>query len=85
MSDFLFDAPVVLSPRLAWMEKHGVETHRANATGEGGSTWVCRKIRPRLESLWTSSEIGGGETEDEALAAFAMHAGLKLWNEEGQS
>jgi hypothetical protein len=78
----LFDVPIELSPRLKWLAKHGLVTERVNASGIGGSTWVCRTSKPNLGGLWTPNSIGGGETEDEAIAEFAKAAGIKIWNEE---
>jgi hypothetical protein len=79
------------SPRLAWMKRHGLETEfypeavgmTEDEFGNDVFPWVCRLAKPRLTSgTYCPKEIGGGETEHDAIADFAKNAGLKLWNEE---
>jgi hypothetical protein len=81
-----------LSPKLAWLKRHGLETERipeggpgceCPETGEDIPAWVCRvkKLHPNF-STYSPRQIGGGDTEDEACADFAINAGIKLWNEE---
>jgi hypothetical protein len=72
MSDFLFDIPEQKSPRLLWLEKHGItvhdyrtdDVHRFMATGflEGS---------------------GFGPTSEDAVIEYAKTARIPLWNEEG--
>lgn len=66
----LFDLPESKSPRLMWMEKHGVWT--AEITMRGRFQW------------WeaTSNGITGkGATEDDAIVDLAIKLEIKLWNE----
>lgn len=72
MSD-LFNIPETLSPRLAWMKRHGVITRKwAN-----GTWWSC------LESDWEERNASSGSTEDEAITNLAKRLNIPLWNEEG--
>ncbi len=90
--DELFPAEAVtmLSPRLAWMKRHGLETeHLPNGgtecpeTGSEIPHWICRvvKLNPNF-SHYKQREIGMGDTEDDACADYAKNAGVRLWNEE---
>lgn len=90
---FPIEAVTQDSPRLAWMKRHGVITLH-HAPGHCPATWFAG-----FQSWWPTltsddffatetgangdSRIGEGDTEDEALAALASNAGLRLWNEEG--
>jgi hypothetical protein len=87
---FPLSAVTMLSPRLAWLEKHGLETEHvcdepfeSPETGRDITPWVCRSRARRMNGgHFAPNEIGGGMTEDEACADFALAAGIKLWNEE---
>jgi hypothetical protein len=85
MSDELFSVPVVKSPRLAWLEKHGVKTKhfpdRAQSEpfdededGDELYPWVA---------FAAGGHMHGGVTEDEAVCGLAIRMGWLLWNEEG--
>jgi hypothetical protein len=80
------------SPRLAWLKRHNLETEcipeggpgvESPETGEDIPAWICRvrKQHPNF-STYCDREIGGGNTEDDAIADFARNAGIPLWNEE---
>jgi len=63
------------SPRMQWMEKHGITT----ASGiwdayEGNYRW-CAFQHLKYQAY--------GDTEDEAITQLALNLGIKLWNEEG--
>ena len=72
MSDELFPAESVTgkSPRLRWMERHGVTTRCS------GTFWFAGKGEP------IQGQLGCGKTEDEAITAWAKANGVRLWNEE---
>lgn len=87
----LFEIPQVLSPRLAWMKKNNL-TSRHDERIEIGSEdeisgktlypWlVCDKAED-LAILLCEGRVGFGNTEDEAITAWAKANGVKLWNEE---
>ena len=78
MSD-LFSIEESKSPRLLWMERHGV---------------TVRRYRPDefdylagQDFAWMASngtETAQGDTEDEAITQLALKLGIRLWNEGGQ-
>lgn len=71
MSNDLFPTmPEALSPRLAWMKKHRINTDLP-ADGIHKSLW----------DAWSGCICAHGETEDEALSALAAKLGVRLWNE----
>ena len=83
----LFDIPESISPRLAWIKKHQIETEEfsdsAVKSGMVVNKWVCRTIQSTFPgSIWAPKDIAGGETEDAAIVAWAKAHGAKLWNEE---
>lgn len=78
----LFNVPVVKSPRLKWLEKHGVTTRRADHVVSADEE---DDFGHRVHQ-WTASNgvhMRGGLTENDALAAWALAQGVKMWNEEG--
>ena len=77
MEESLFDIPETKSPRLLWMEKHGIQTQQ-NSAGDW-CAWTTAILTK------TSINLGSGDTEDEAITQLALKLGIKLWNEEGGS
>lgn len=70
--DLFTNIPPMKSPRLAWMEKHGITVATTNAS-------TGRIIRAR-----TARTIGPVcSTEDDALCGLAGMMGIRMWNEEG--
>lgn len=67
----LFTIPESKSPRLLWMERHGITTKEYN-----GKWHAIKRLSPK------HVRITGGDTEDAALMAMAFKLKLKLWNEE---
>ena len=67
----LFEIPNTLSPRLAWLDKHGIWTREADGNPTVSERWIA--------------EAGGkksrGADEDEAIVNLAKLMGIKLWNE----
>ena len=81
MSDELFEIPVVLSPRLAWMQKHGVETHQnGELWGEKPGTWVATLTVGNALGL-KACHWATAPTENDAIVDLALKLNLKLWNE----
>lgn len=78
----LFTLPESKSPRLLWMEKHGVEiSHRPEFNGEdedefGNVLYPFAALAPRCH------ERGFGNTQDDALTDWAKKNNVKMWNEE---
>ena len=74
MSDTLFEIPEQLSPRLAWMREHKIDTmDKAYDPFTGDHRWMAFKV----SNIRTKDF---GDTENEALSALAVKMNLKLWN-----
>lgn len=73
MNDNLFDIPESKSPRLLWMEKHGVWTSKTN--------FVDFEQPEHAWKAEAAGKIGVGPTEDDAIVDLAKIMNLKLWNE----
>ena len=80
----LFDIPESKSPRLLWMEKHGIETWQPEIEDAfDGAKWcACRESDKDENGI--PSYVGTGDTENDALASLAQRIGIRLWNEEGR-
>ena len=65
----LFEFPVSLSPRLAWIQLHGVEVF-CSENPVPGARWFCRK----------GTVIGAGDTDNDAIYDFCEKTGIKHWN-----
>jgi len=89
MNDTLFDIPESKSPRLLWIEKHGVLTHHSPHMDDDpwmaiipfdGHTGSIGAIMAEWCRLYDETGmIGYGETE--AIVKLAIAHNLKLWNE----
>ena len=73
MTDTLFDLPECKSPRLLWMEKHGIRTYYNK---EMKLPWIA--IRTDNCGIESSR---AADTEHNALAEIAVAYNLKLWNQ----
>ena len=73
----LFDLPETKSPRLQWLEKHGIKVSPSRTHGPSHKHWMA--YRHDEDFIFAS---GYGETEDDAIAFLAVKLGLRLWNEE---
>jgi hypothetical protein len=70
MTDTLFPLPEQKSPRLLWIEKHGVIME------ESSERWHAYR-------MFDGGHYGGtGKTQDDALADWARKNNVRLWNEE---
>lgn len=68
----LFDMPETKSPRLLWMDKHGVWTkHYESPSIVKNLSWVAT----------AAGKSASGATEDESIVNLAMEMNIKLWNE----
>lgn len=92
MTPELLSVPVSLSPRLRWIQTHGVLTHRSEMERElpwialipmerdkGKDIFDCMADNCRLYD--EGNLLGYGQTEDEALYALAAKLNLKTWNQ----
>lgn len=75
MNDALFDLPESKSPRLIWMEEHGVSTYPPSPAL--GCWAASRDCDPPLDEF-----VGLADTELDAIADLARKLNLKLWNEQ---
>lgn len=81
MNDALFPLPDSPSPKLQWIRKHGLVTEYYPETvgldedefGNDVFPWVCRVIK--TDSIYSPREIGGGQTEEEAIIDFCTNSG----------
>jgi hypothetical protein len=85
--DLFPSLPITKSPKLLWMERHNIKTAQQNED-EDGNTWFAVFCDPDEDPYDAAMSAGGqrtgrGDTEDAALTALALAAGIKLWNEEG--
>jgi hypothetical protein len=83
MSEFLFDVKETLSPRLAWMRKHGVMLHATGYNGTSEEAGDCDGEPEPFCAIVNGGEkfndFACGQTENEALALLAKNKGWKLW------
>jgi hypothetical protein len=79
----LFDIPVSKSPRLQWIERHGIQTHHAPHMKEDGTPWSAwLPSNQHSSGLPMDPEACGyGMTEDEAMIDLAIKNRMKGWNE----
>lgn len=85
MSDLFPDLPVVLSPRLKWMQEHGVTTFPAPLNGREGPLWEAwYGVRPSGKKEYSSAHMQGrlvlATTEEDAIIRLAERNGWPLWN-----
>lgn len=79
----LFDIPEQLSPRLAWIQKHGVQTHHAKHFDHfPWCAWFPANNTPCGKAPDNPDDCGFGQNQDDALAALARRHDIRLWNEE---
>lgn len=92
----LFNIPPSLSPRLLWMQRHGICTWHQPDNDEA-EPWVAfipetkdtfgrQPDNQATIDLWTpvwdnDERSQDGKTEDDALTALAVAANLRLWFE----
>lgn len=77
---FPIEQVTVRSPRLIWCERHSIDVHDYGEAFEDEAgehqRWVCGGFN--RDGNWRTEE---GDTEDEAIAAWAKARGIPLWNE----
>ena len=85
MTDTLFDIPEQKSPRLLWMEKHGIEIiHRPEFDGEEEDELTGATLYPYM-AIACGEKVGPpgfGMAEDCAITDWARKNNVRLWNEE---
>lgn len=84
MNETLFPLPISLSPRLKWINEHGVTTYYEPAGALGDDAGWSAYIGTNDEESEEMEEAGRlcfGHTEDEALERLAKAQSWRLWNE----
>ena len=84
MIENLFDLPESKSPRLKWIEKHHLQTHQTPNWQPDTEDEFCDVVEAWYASDDNFEHNHGGETEDEALVAWAKARGKLTWMEEGK-
>ncbi len=85
--DTLFEMPVSLSPRLAWMRQHEVTTHYHKpgmfGDDEGWSAFIGSwdEITGNCVEMEEQGRLCYGHSEQEAVERLAKGQGWRLWNE----
>ena len=67
----LFNIPEVKSPRLKWLDQHGVWTSKHHPADQG-AVWKAE----------AAGHVGYGPDEDSAIIELAIKLQLRLWNEQ---
>lgn len=89
MSEFLFNVKETLSPRLAWMRKHGIKLHATppelvgqedELEGEIAAFYAYVGEQDDFANV-VANKIASGATDNEALLNLAAKLKIKHWNE----
>lgn len=78
--DLLFPVPETLSPRIAWIQRHGVKTFHSTGQPPEEYPWAAWLMSDEVGGLPRFDSYATGATEHDAIAELARFKGLKLWN-----
>jgi hypothetical protein len=78
LKELLFDIPETLSPRLRWLNKHGIQTYKSPYVEAGDEPWAA--WQGELTEAINADTLATGETEDEAIVNYCKRNGIQLWN-----
>lgn len=83
MNEELFAIAPVKSPRLQWLERNGVKTHRTEMP-DSSPPWIAWfEANETADGLPRDMEACGyGPLEGDAIADLARKSNLSLWDEE---
>lgn len=85
MNEELFQLQPTLSPRLKWIAEKQVRTHEHPQSDPPWSAWLpSQDYGPTWSGCYDpsqESDVGHGDTEDEAIVALALKLSIPLWNE----
>lgn len=76
----LFILPETLSPRLAWMRKHGITT-MPPADNDQEQDWLAWRKSDEIGDLPPMDKVGEGGTENDALLDLAAKLNIKDWRQ----
>jgi len=77
----LFDIPESKSPRLLWMERHGIATINSGIDHEDGDECEITGNQCYRYYATCGNQASGGHTKDDAIIALAVKLQLRLWSE----
>ncbi len=77
----LFNIPETLSPRLRWMEKHGITIEDGGIDHDDGDECEITGNQCFRYYAICGEQAAGGHTKDDAIIALAIKLQLRLWNE----
>ena len=80
----LFDIPESKSPRLLWMERYRIVTHKSDVCDNDKPWMAWRKKDENANGIPRIGLVGEGETEHDAIVDCCLVLGIRLWNEEGR-
>jgi hypothetical protein len=75
----LLEVPPMESPRLKWLDKHGVKIEHCPKVKPGDEDEFGNELYPYIAHAFKSWACGA--TEQEAIKNLAVKNGWKLWNE----
>lgn len=82
----LFPVKESWSPKLKWMNSHGIITYHDKETGllldtdEDFFPWGCYKEGETFNAINLHERIGFGKTEEEAIIDFCHKTGIKHYS-----
>jgi len=79
----LFNISESKSPRLLWMEKHGITT-MPPADNDQEQDWLAWRKSDEIGGMPPMDKVGEGGTESAAITDLCRLVGIRLWNEEGR-
>lgn len=68
------------TPRLAWMKWYGIRILEDKWAEDEEEKWACWTTQ---DPSHDETDVGMGSTEHDAIAAWAIKHGVRLWNEQG--
>jgi len=75
----LFVIPISESPRLRWLKKHHISTHKSDCMPDDEEPWNA--WAGELSEAIEDGSNCTGATEADALCALAKRLRIRLWNE----
>jgi hypothetical protein len=85
MSDDLFQIEETLSPRLAWMKRHGIKTSHVPVSSDTEDELSGEEVLPWMAYTGVAYSLSPkhafGETEEGALINLAIRFHIPHWND----
>ena len=80
---FAVSAPLMDSPKITWLLKHGLTTAHDAGWEDPATCWSCYPTN--LVGDVTKHNAGLGDTEDVAILDFCAKTGVRHWTLEPES